>query len=125
MANVIITSQPTAASVVPGQNVTFSVTPSADFSPVSYAYQWKANTVNIAGATTVSYGIDPVIGDNTKSFTVSVSALSGSPLQAVATVLSDAAILTVNAEASPFDKFAVYPETGKERFLRLRNLGYV
>lgn len=125
MANIIITTQPAAVSVVPGQNVTFSVVASANFASPSYAYRWAANTVNIAGATSSSYEIDPVIGDNSKSFTVSVSALSGSPLQAVATVVSNAAVLTVAAEASPFDKFAIYPETGKERFLRLHNLGYL
>jgi len=125
MTNIIITTQPVAASVVPGQNVTFSVTPSADFSPASYSYQWKVNTVNIAGATSSTYFIDPVLGDNSKSFTVSVSALSGSPLQAVATVLSDAAVLTVTAETDVYAKFALYPETGKERFLRLRHLGYI
>lgn len=123
MANVILTSQPTSLTAVPGQNSTFSVVASANFSSATYSYQWKVNTVNISGATSSSYTIDPVIGDNGKLFTVSVSALSGAVAQA--TVLSNAAILTVTAESSPFDKFAVYPETGKERFLRLRNLGYV
>lgn len=123
MASIIITSQPASLTAVPGQNTTFSVTPSADFTSASYSYQWKVNTVDIAGATNSTYFIDPVVGDNGKSFTVSVSALSGSALQA--TALSDAAVLTVVAESGPFDKFALYPETGKERFLRLRNLGYV
>ena len=125
MANVIIVSQPVAASVIPGQDVTFSVTPSADFSPVSYAYQWLNYGVDISGATSSTYFIDPVIGNHGSVLSVSVSALSGSPLVAVATVISVSAVLTVVAESSPFDKFALYPETGKERFARLRNLGYV
>ena len=124
MASVILTSQPVSLTAVPGQNTTFSVTPSADFAPVSYRYQWKLNTVDIAGATNSTYFIDPVIGDSGKSFTVSVSALSGASLQA--TVLSNpATVLTVVAETNIFSKFALYPETGVERFRRLRNLGYV
>jgi len=124
MASVILTSQPVSLTAVPGQNITFSVTPSADFAPVSYLYQWKLNTVNIAGATNSTYFIDPVIGDSGKSYTVSVSALSGASLQA--TVLSNpATVLTVVAETSIFAKFARYPESGEERFRRLRNLGYV
>lgn len=127
MATVILTTQPASLTAIPGQDSTFSVVASADFSSATYVYQWKANTVNISGAIGSSYTIDPVIGDNTKSFTVSVSALSATatgPLSQ-ATVLSEAAILTVNAETSPFDKFAVFPETGKQRFLRLHNLGYL
>lgn len=127
MANVILTTQPASLTAVPGENSTFSVVASADFSTATYAYQWKVNTVNISGATNSSYTLDPVIGDDSKSFTVSVSALSanGSGVVSQATVLSNAAVLTVIAETGPFDKFAIYPESGKERFLRLRNLGYV
>jgi hypothetical protein len=125
MPSVIITSQPTSVSVVPGQNTMFSATPSADFAPAIYSYQWKKNGSNISGATSSSYFIEPLLVDNGSSFTVSVSALSGSPLQSVATILSNAAVLTVAADSSLFAKFAIYPESGKERFTRLRNLGYV
>jgi len=127
MATVIIQTQPTAASAIPGQNTTFTVVPSANFIPVAYTYQWKVNTVNISGATSSSYMIDPVAGDNTKSFTVLVNALSAGPSGnvSVANVTSNAAVLTVVAESRPFSNFAVYPETGQERFRRLRHLGYV
>lgn len=127
MATVIISTQPVSLSAIPGQNSTFSVTPSADFATATYAYQWKLNTVNITGANSSSYFIDPVIGDNGKSFTVAVSALSATAtgIFSQATVTSNAATLTVTAETIPFSNFAIYPETGKQRFLRLRNLGYV
>ena len=123
MATVIITKQPTSVTVIPGQNTTFSVTASADFASPTYKYQWKLGGANISGATDSAYFIDPIAANNGNSYTVSVSALSGTSLQA--TVLSNAAVLTVTAESSPFDTFAVYPETGAERFKRLRHLGYV
>ena len=125
MPTVIITNQPASVTVVPGQNTTFSVNASADFSPATYAYQWKRGGVNIPAATTSKYFIEPVIGDNQSSFTVSVSALSGTPLQSVATVNSTTATLSVVADTDIFGKFAIYPESGKERFTRLRHLGYV
>jgi len=124
MASVILTSQPVSLTAVPGQNTTFSVTPSADFTPVSYTYQWKLGGVNIPGATNSTYFIDPVIGNSGNSYTVSVSALSGAFVQATADSFP-AAVLTVVAETNIFSKFALYPETGEERFKRLRNLGYV
>lgn len=129
MASVIIQTQPVSVSVIPGQDTTFSVIPSANFAPVTYSYQWKLDTTNIVGATATSYFIDPILTDSAKSFTVSVSALSAAPqlsaTVAVATVLSDAAVLTVSAESAPFSHFAKYPETGVQRFRRLRHLGYV
>ena len=126
MANVIIKTQPASIAVVTGQNTTFSVTPSADFASATYAYQWKLNTVNIAGANSSSYFIDPLLTDNGKSFTVAVSALSAtaSGRFSQATVTSNAAVLTVSADSTVFNKWARYPESGKERFLRMRNLGY-
>lgn len=126
MANVIITTQPASVAVVLGQNTTFSVTPSADFASATYAYQWKLNTVNIAGANSSTYFIDPLLADNGKSFTVAVSALSAtaSGTFSQATVTSNAAVLTVSADNTVFNKWALYPESGKERFLRMRNLGY-
>ena len=123
MANVIITTQPAAATAVPGQNTTFSVVASSDFTPVTYQYQWKKGGSDITGATSSSYTIDPTSANNGNQFAVTVSALSSGSV--VATVNSNNATLTVTAEATPFDKFAVYPETGKERFLRLHHLGYV
>ena len=117
MANVIITQQPVSLTAVPGQNSTFSVTASADFSPVTFAYKWSND------ATTQSITIDPLIGDNGNTYSVSVSALSGAV--AVATVASDSVTLTVNEDVKPFDTYDVGSETGRQRHLRLRLLGYI
>ena len=125
MATVIIKNQPASVTAVPGENTTFFVIPSADFSPASYAYQWLRDNVNINGATSSSYFIDPLSADNGASFTAAVSALSGSPLTTVATVTSNPAVLTVAADAGPYQFWAVYPESGEERHTRLRHLGYV
>jgi len=122
MVTANITKTPASATVVPGQNTTFSVTTSAAFTPTSYAYQWKQNGTTIAGATTSSYLIDPVIGDNGKTFSVAVSALSGG---SAFSTTSNTLTLSVLEDVTIFSKFAVYPETGEERFRRLRNLGYV
>jgi hypothetical protein len=126
-STIVIQTQPQSVSVIVGQDTTFTVVPSSNFIPSSYAYQWRVGGVAIAGATSSSYSIDPVIGDGNKSFTVSVSALSSTAggFVSVANVTSNAAVLTVSADAGIFKNFAVYPETGEQRFLRLRNLGYV
>jgi hypothetical protein len=125
MANIVITSQPLSATVVPGQNTTFSVNVSSDFSPVVYLYQWKKDSSNIPGATTSSYFINnPTVADfNGKNFSVSVSGLSAGVLQDVE--LSNNALLTVNSDVSRFAKFARGSESGEERFRRLKNLGYI
>jgi hypothetical protein len=123
MATVIIKNQPSSVSAVPGQNTTFSVTPSADFSPVTYTYQWKVNGINISGATSDSYFIDPQLTDNGKRYSVSLSALSAGVVQS--TVSSVSATLTVTANVGPYAFWELYPESGEERHTRLRHLGYV
>lgn len=129
MASVIIQTQPVSVSVVPGQDTTFSVTASANVAPVTFGYQWKVGGTPITGANSSSYFIDPLIGDNSKSFTVAVSALSAAPqlsaTVAIATVASNAAVLTVTEPAYPFNIFEKGNETGVQRFRRLRHLGYV
>ena len=119
MAEVIITSQPVSLTAVPGQDSTFSVTASANFSPVQFGYKWSS------GQTTQSIVIDPLIGDNGSTYSVSVSALSGSPLTAVATVSSNVVTLTVSEDVPPYDKYDLGKETGRERHRRLRLLGYI
>lgn len=123
MASVILTQQPVSLTAVPGQDSSFTVTASADFAVTSYNYQWKVGGVNITGATQRTFKFDPLIGDNGKTFTVSVSALSGIVSQA--TILSNPATLTVIPESLPFVRFAYGNESGRERFTRLRHLGYV
>lgn len=124
MVTANITKTPASATVVPGQDTTFSVTTSAAFTPTSYTYQWTQDGIPIAGATTSSYSIDPVIGDNGKTFSVGVYALSGLSAGSFATT-SNTLTLSVVEDVTVFSKFAVYPETGEERFKRLRHLGYV
>ena len=123
MANIIITSQPVSATTVPGKDVTFSVVASADFSPVSYVYNWIIGGSTLMSTSDSFLTIDPVIGDNNKTIQVTVAALSGST--DVAQVLSNIVILSVIPETGPYSQWAVYPETGEERHARLRHLGYV
>jgi len=117
MPAVIITQQPASLTAVPGQDSTFSVTASADFSPATFNYRWSNN------ATTQSITIDPLIGDNGNTYSVSVSALSG--VTSVATVSSNVVTLTVREDVKPFDVYDRGPETGRQRHLRLRLLGYI
>ena len=117
MPDIIITSQPVSLTAVPGQNSTFSVTASANFSPVTFSYRWSNN------ATTQSITIDPLIGDNGNTYSVSVSALSAGV--AVDVVTSSSATLTVFEDMPPFNVFDLGSETGRERHLRLRLLGYI
>ena len=127
MASIIITTQPSSVTVVPGKDTTFSVVGSADFTPVSYGYQWEVGGVPISGATSNSYFIDPLMSDDGKVFSVSVSALStdGVNFVSLASVDSDNATLTVQEDTPPFDKFDSGKETGRDRQRRLRLLGYI
>lgn len=124
MANIVITTQPQSITVAPGQNTTFTVIGSADFS-ATYAYQWKLGGTPITGATSSSYFIDPLVSNSGSIFSVSVSALSAGV--SLANVNSNNATLTVQvATGSIYDRFYVGgTESGQERHRRLRNLGYL
>lgn len=117
MANVIITSQPVSLTAVPGQDSTFSVTASADFSPVTFSYVWSN------AATTQTVIVDPLMENDGDTFSVTVSALSGAT--PVASVVSNVATLTVIEDVPPFDTYDLGSETGRERHRRLRLLGYI
>jgi hypothetical protein len=134
MPSVILTSQPSSTlSVVPNQNTSFTVAASADFA-ASYVYQWKRGASNISGATSSTYAFEPALADNSLVYTCSVSAMSATSTGtfAQATVVSTGTTLTVTADSSVYSKWvlgavaAVNPskESGKERFLRMRHLGY-
>jgi hypothetical protein len=123
MANITITSFTGSVTAVPGQNTTFSVVASANFSPVTYLYQWNVDSNPILGATSSSYFIDPLLTDDSKTFSVEVSGLSAGVFQQAIT--SSDAILTVIPEEGRFAKFARGNESGQERYTRLRNLGYI
>ena len=130
----IISPQPVSLTAVPGQNSTFTVAGSTNRTPLSsydYTYQWyvSGGTVTaITGATSPSYTIDPLITDSGKAFFAQVTVLSGTslPLTATTTVLSsNNAFITVIEDAPPFNVFDLGTETGRERHLRLRLLGYI
>lgn len=122
----IIQTQPASLTAVPGQNSTFSVVASSDFSAI-YTYQWKLSsglTVStISGATSSTYVFDPLITDSGKKFLVQLSALSGATV--VATLTSNAALITVIEDVKPFDVYDLGTETGRERHRRLHLLGYI
>jgi|688.fasta_scaffold1399300_1 hypothetical protein len=127
----IISPQPVALTVVPGQDSTFTVSGSTDNLPLSsytYNYQWYVDNVLVSGATSSSYTFDPLIGDSGKSFKATVTVLSGTtlPLNTLVTVLtSNAVTLTVNEDAPPYDVYDLGTETGRQRHARLRLLGYI
>jgi len=131
MAQFIISSQPVSLTAVPGQDSTFSVTASTDYLPLSsiaYEYQWYEDGVIIVDATSSSYFIDPLIEDDGKEYFATVTVLSGEvePLDTFVTQLtSDTATLTVIEDVPPFDVYDVGSETGRQRHLRLRLLGYI
>lgn len=122
-----ISTQPVSLTAVPGQDSTFTVVASSNEPDVtSYLYQWQlsgASITNISGATAASYTIDPLMTDDGKVFQVSVSALSSDVFQSA--LSSNTAMLTVREDVAPFDTYDVGSETGRQRHLRLRLLGYI
>ena len=88
-----ITTQPGSQTVTAGQTATFTVVASGA-APLSY--QWRKNSVNIAGATAVSYTTPATTtSDSGSTFSVVVTNTAG-------TVTSSTATLTVNpAPVSP------------------------
>jgi hypothetical protein len=131
MASVIITSLTPASPLtnVPfGQDTTLSVVASADWSTATYNYQWRKDGIAISGATGSSYKFDALTGA-IGAYTVAVSALSStsSGLFSQATVTSNRVELSSVAEdpVKPFDTFDLGAESGRERHLRMRLLGYI
>ncbi len=133
MASVIIStltpSAGTTLSNVPfGQDTTFSVIASADWTTATYNYQWRKGGVPISGATASSYKFD-ALASTLGTYTVAVSALSStsSGLSALATVTSGSVILSSVAEdtVKPFDTYDLGNESGRERHRRLHLLGYI
>lgn len=120
MATFIITTQPQSASLVNGQDVTLSVGVSADYSPATYLYQWSKDSSPISGATSQTYfQTAPIAG----TYSVTVSALSSTDF--IGSLTSASALLTVSEDVPPFNSYDVGAETGRERHLRLRLLGYI
>ena len=86
-----ITTQPQSQNVDQGANVTFSVTATGS-APLTY--QWRKGTVNISGATSSNYTLNPVTPSDNGSYHVVVGNGCGS-------IPSTAASLTVNASGLP------------------------
>lgn len=133
MASVIITtltpSAGTTLTDIPfGQDTTFSVVPSADFTTATYTYQWKKGGTAISGATNSLYKFD-ALTETLGTYTVSVSALSAtsSGIFSQATVNSGNIVLSTVAEdeVKPFDTYDLGVESGRERHRRMRHLGYI
>lgn len=127
--NTLTPSAGTTLTNVPfGQDTTFSVVASADFSTATYSYQWRKGGIAISGATNSSYKFDALTA-NLGTYTVSVSALSAtsSGTFSQATVNSGNIVLSTVAEDSvkPFDTYDINGESGRERHRRMRLLGYV
>lgn len=125
----IVTLTPAQGTVtrVPGQNTTFTATASSNFLNATYTYQWFKGTTPIPGAVSRSYFIDPLMGDNNSIFNVKLSALNGSTVvdQYVSPGAPSTWTLTVAEDVPPYDRLDSGPETGRERFRRLRHLGYI
>ena len=128
-----VITQPQPLTAVPGQNSTFTVQASSnDITPLSaaYTYQWFTVTGGVSSlitdATSPTYVFDPLIGDSGRRFFAVSNFLSGAPATTfVRQITSSAATLTVNEDVPPFDVYDQGPETGRERHLRLRLLGYI
>lgn len=128
-------TQPQSQSAVPGQDTTFIAVASSDDVPAlsaRYTYQWSTVVAGVSttipGATSSTYTFDPLLGDNGRGFFTTSTFLSGpggNPSTLVSTITSDLALLTVAEDVAPFDVYDVGTETGRQRHLRLRHLGYI
>jgi hypothetical protein len=131
MADFIISTQPQSVTAVPGQDSTFTVLGSTNYSPltsIAFDYQWYVDDVLISNAESASYTIDPLIEDSGKEFFATVTVLSGDeePLETYVTRLTSGTVtLTVEEDVAPFDVYDRGSETGRERHRRLRLLGYI
>lgn len=122
-----LTPNPTA---VPLQNVTLSVAPSANFNLSRYSYQWTVGGANINGATQSSYTFDASTSVGFTTYACSVSALAANGTWIFNKTTSNIIVRVLGAETTFFSRHLPkganhLNESGQERFVRLRNLGYV
>lgn len=78
-----IITHPASQGVVPGSSVLFSVNASGT---APLAYQWRKNSIDIAGATAGSYTLNNVTTNDEANYTVRVSNASGAVTSQVATL---------------------------------------
>ncbi|MGE0479441.1 MAG: immunoglobulin domain-containing protein, partial [Phycisphaerae bacterium] len=81
-----ITQQPAGGDRCPGQSITFSVTATGQ-APITY--QWRKNGVNIPGATSSTYSINPVALADSGTYSCALTNTCG-------TAISNPAVLTVS-----------------------------
>jgi hypothetical protein len=124
-------------TAVPGQDITFTLQASSnDVTPLSanYTYQWYTSAAggaptlvsSLTSTSPVTYFIDPLIGTNGLRVFATSTFLSGAPATTfVSQITSSQAVITVNEDVPPFNVYDVGTETGRQRHLRLRLLGYV
>lgn len=124
-------------TAVPGQDVTFTLQASSnDVTPLSanYTYQWFTSAAggnatlvsSLTSTSSVSYFIDPLISTNGLRVFATSTFLSGAPATTfVQTITSSQAVITVIEDVPPFNVYDVGSETGRQRHLRLRLLGYI
>jgi hypothetical protein len=97
-----VTIQPASQVVATGANVTFSVSPTNNSSPLNY--QWRINGTNIAGATNVTLRLVNVTTNSTGKYDAVLSDSNGNIASAVATLtvlnapLFQSPILTTNGQ---------------------------
>lgn len=125
--DITITTSP-SLNVVPLQNVTLSVTPSANFATTGYLYQWLLGGTAVSGATSSSYKFDASSTTGNYTYSCTVSGLSGTG-NFVYAKTSGNMVVTVASDTSIFNRHLPkganpLKETGYERYMRIRNLGY-
>jgi hypothetical protein len=99
-----ISTQPSNQTVTVGQSATFSVVANGT-APLSY--QWQRGTTRIAGATTMSYTLNPTsASDNGAQFKVMVSNSAGS-------ATSNPATLTVNSPTATTDVLTYHNDNAR------------
>ena len=128
MINDISYTLNSTVTAVPLENVTLTVTPSANFNLSSYSYQWRLEGANIAEATNSSYVFNAATVNGFSSYTCAVSGLSLNGTLIYGEVTSPILVRVV-ADTSIFARHTPkganhLNESGKERYTRIRNLGY-
>jgi hypothetical protein len=94
-----ITTQPSGATVVEPAQASFSVVASGS-APLTY--QWRRNGVNIGGATSAGYVINPtVVADSGAQFDVVVTNGAGSATSAAATLTVNPALVPPSITTPP------------------------
>lgn len=107
----VITTQPTAQTVIAGETANFSVVATGS----AISYQWQKDGNDIEGANSSTLSIPNAQASNAGSYTVELSNTLG-------TVTSSAITLTVNPSAPSQSENYVYHETIDKQYPNLRGI---